>query len=172
MKKFFHCFLKIFISYSCPNFFPCCSPLLHPLHCSLNQSPPCCPLPWVLYRCSLTKPYPFFPSFFLCPFPSGHCQFVPYFHTSGSILLICLLCSYSSAYRRDHIVVGLFLTFYLFTFRERGRKKERETSMCGCLFSTPYWGPGSRHVPRLGIELETLWFTGQHSVHSATCIYT
>ena len=38
-------------------------------------------------------------------------------------------------------------TFYLFIFRRR--KKGRETSMCGCLLLTPYWGPGPqiRHVP-------------------------
>ena len=36
--------------------------------------------------------------------------------------------------------------------------------MCGCLSHVPHWGPGMpglqpRHVPLLGIELETLWFT-------------
>ena len=32
--------------------------------------------------------------------------------------------------------------------------------MCGCLSCAPYGGPGPqpRHVPRLGIELVTLWF--------------
>ena len=42
--------------------------------------------------------------------------------------------------------------------------------MCGCLSRTPYWGPGlqPRHVPWLGIELVTLWFTGWHSIHWAT----
>ena len=62
--------------------------------------------------------------------------------------------------------------FYLFIFREgKGRRKRgRETSMCGCLSYTPYWGPGPqpRHVPWLGIELATLWFTGPHSIHWAT----
>ena len=34
----------------------------------------------------------------------------------------------------------------------------------------PYWGPGPqpRHVPWLGIERVTLWFTGQCSIHWAT----
>ena len=40
---------------------------------------------------------------------------------------------------------------YLFIFKEGkgGRKRGRETSMCGCLSRTPYWGPGPqpRHVP-------------------------
>ena len=33
--------------------------------------------------------------------------------------------------------------------------------MCSCLSCGPHWGPGPqpRHVPRVGIELETLWFT-------------
>ena len=59
--------------------------------------------------------------------------------------------------------------FYLFTSRERGREKERETSMCGCLLSSPYRGLGSqpRHVPWLGIKPVTFWFTGWHSIHWA-----
>ena len=56
----------------------------------------------------------------------------------------------------------------LFIFR--GDVKERETSMCGCLSHAPYWGPGlqPRHVPWLGIEQVTLWFSGWHSIHWAT----
>ena len=34
-----------------------------------------------------------------------------------------------------------YLFIYLFIFGERGRAGE-ETSVCGCLSSTPYWGPG------------------------------
>ena len=42
--------------------------------------------------------------------------------------------------------------------------------MCGGLSSAPYWGPGPqpRHVPWLGIELATFWFTGLRSVHCTT----
>ena len=44
-----------------------------------------------------------------------------------------------------------FLRFIYLFFREGkgGRKRGRETSMCGCLLWAPYWGPGSqpRHVP-------------------------
>ena len=42
--------------------------------------------------------------------------------------------------------------------------------MCDCLLHTPYWGPGlqPRHVPQLGIKLETLWFTGPCSIYRAT----
>ena len=38
---------------------------------------------------------------------------------------------------------------YLFLKAGEGREKGRETSMCGCLFCAPYWGPGPqpRHVP-------------------------
>ena len=37
---------------------------------------------------------------------------------------------------------------YLFLERGEGRETRRETLMCGCLSSTPYWGPGlqPRHV--------------------------
>ena len=51
-----------------------------------------------------------------------------------------------------------------------GRKRGRETSMCGCLSHAPYRGPGPqpRHVPWLGIELTTLWLAGWHTIHWAT----
>ena len=75
----------------------------------------------------------------------------------------------------------LFFTFYLIIFfreRKEGRKRGRETSMCGCFSHIPNWGrdPQPRHVPWLGIEPATLWFTGQHSIHWATparalCMY-
>ena len=51
-------------------------------------------------------------------------------------------------------------------FRQKGREGEREwekqqdTSIC-CFSQAPHWGlgPQPRHVPWLGIELATLWFT-------------
>ena len=68
--------------------------------------------------------------------------------------------------------LSLFFFFFKILFLERGegREKERETSMCGCLSHAPYLGPGLqlRHVPWLGIELVTLWFAGQCSIHWAT----
>ena len=73
------------------------------------------------------------------------------------------------------IFLSLFLLFfwrfYLFIFREGkgGRKRGKQTSMCGCLSCTPYCGPGPqlRHMPWLGIEPVTLWFTGTCSIHWA-----
>ena len=45
-----------------------------------------------------------------------------------------------------------FIYIYLFIFQREGkggRKRGRETSMCGCFSYVPYWGPGlqPRHVP-------------------------
>ena len=41
--------------------------------------------------------------------------------------------------------------------------------MSGCLSCATNWGPGPqpRHMPLLGIEPMTLWFTGWHSIHWA-----
>ena len=40
--------------------------------------------------------------------------------------------------------------------RAEGRKKEREkTSMCGCLFCTPYWGPYLAHNPGMCPDWES-----------------
>ena len=65
----------------------------------------------------------------------------------------------------------LFLKIVFIYFQRReGRKRGKETLICGCLSSTPYWrsGPQPRNVPWLGNELMTLWFTGWHSIHWAT----
>ena len=65
-------------------------------------------------------------------------------------------------------ILFLFLKYLknLFLEGKGGRKRGRETSMCGCLLHTHYWGPGlqSRHVPWLGMEPMTLCFPGWHSV--------
>ena len=76
--------------------------------------------------------------------------------------IVCIL------YFHCHV---FFKRFCLFIFREgkRGRKRGKETPMCGCLSGAPYWGPGlqPRHVSWLGIEPATLWFSGRHSIHWA-----
>ena len=70
-------------------------------------------------------------------------------------------------------LVLLFLKdfIYLFLKRGEGREKKREKHQCVVASHVPQpWGPGPqpRHVPWLGIELVTLWFTGLHSIHWAT----
>ena len=40
------------------------------------------------------------------------------------------------------IFVFKILIIYFEREGKEGRKRGRETSMCGCLSSTPYWGPG------------------------------
>ena len=57
---------------------------------------------------------------------------------------------------------------YLFLGRREGREKERESNINMWLpLTCPLLGPGPqpRHVPWLGIEPATLWFTGWCSIH-------
>ena len=63
-----------------------------------------------------------------------------------------------------------FIYLFLEGERKAVRKRGRETSMCGCLLCASYWGPSPqpRHVPWLGIDLATLWFTGLCAIHWAT----
>ena len=100
--KYFYLFILLLFSYNCPNFsppgaLPCLVqpplPKTFPTHC---------PCPWVLCACSLTWPFSFFPPVF-SPLPSGHCQFVLYFHVSGSFLLI-----YFVLLIRFHLQVRLY----------------------------------------------------------------
>ena len=63
--------------------------------------------------------------------------------------------------------------FYLFIFRERERKEEREGNINVWLpLTCPLWGIWlhlqPKHVPWLGIEPTAIWFVGQCSVHWAT----
>ena len=63
---------------------------------------------------------------------------------------------------------AFFLDFmYLFLARGKAGERGRETSMCGWLSCTPYWGPGLQppQVPWLGIQPVTLWFEGWHTIH-------
>ena len=68
-----------------------------------------------------------------------------------------------------------FLQIYLiYLFLERGERREKERerniNVWFPLSCAAYWGPGPlpRHVPWLGIETVTLWFSDQHSIHWAT----
>ena len=51
-----------------------------------------------------------------------------------------------------------------------GRKRGRETSMCGCISCVPNRGPGLQpsHVPWLGLKPVNFWFAGRRSIHWAT----
>ena len=69
------------------------------------------------------------------------------------------------------ILLGLFKEDFIYFYRGGGREKERERNISVWLpLMYPHWGPGlkSRHVPWLGIEPVTLWFTVQCSMHWAT----
>ena len=63
---------------------------------------------------------------------------------------------------------------YLFILDREGREKERKRILHQCVVAscpppTGTWlGPQPRHVPWLGIEQATLWFTGRCSIHWAT----
>ena len=81
--------------------------------------------------------------------------------------------AYTAILTGDPLCEFNFYFIFLKYFREGKREREREggeTSMCGCLLSTLYWGHGlqPKHVPWLGIQLTTLWFAGPHSIHWAT----
>ena len=61
-------------------------------------------------------------------------------------------------------------TLFIFRGERREKEKERNINVWLPLVHTPNWGPGlqPRHVPWLGIEPVTLWFTGWCSVFWAT----
>ena len=65
----------------------------------------------------------------------------------------------------------LFFKDFIYLFLERGRKRERgrETSMCGCLSSAPYWAPGpqTRSMCPDRESTVTLWFSVPCSIHWA-----
>ena len=86
-EGFFYCCSITVVPTSSPPLFPPCSttPTSH------IQSFPHCLCPWVLYTCFLAT-LPLLSPVIPLPLSSGHCQFVLYFHVSGSIFLICLFC--------------------------------------------------------------------------------
>ena len=84
----FNIFFQLLFNYSCPHPPPLFSSALStPLP---TFSPPT-PIVFVhgffIHVSWLT--FPFFPPLFPSPLPSAYCQFVLYFHVSGSILLAC-----------------------------------------------------------------------------------
>ena len=48
-----------------------------------------------------------------------------------------------------YICIYMYIKIFIFREGKGERKRGRETSMCGCLLSVPYWGSGqqTRHVP-------------------------
>ena len=72
--------------------------------------------------------------------------------------------------RVDAVFFFFFKILFIYSHRMGGRKRGRETSMCGCLLHIPYGGRNlqPRHVPWPGIELVTFSFPGWHSVHWTT----
>ena len=82
--------------------------------------------------------------------------------TNPSEKLFTLFIFLDFFYDINHTIYTTFIIIIII-IRERGREGERgrETSMCGCLSHGPHWGPGlqPRHVPWLGIEPATVWFT-------------
>ena len=64
-----------------------------------------------------------------------------------------------------------FKRFYLFIFREGKGRREALKHQCVVASHVPHTGdlsPQSRHVPWLGIEPPTLWFTDPCSIHWVT----
>ena len=91
-------FLKLLFYYTCPNFPPYA--LLRPSHLLLPQSIPTLLSMSVGHSyCSLTSPFPFFPSLSPPSLPSGSCQSVPCLCACDFILFISLFCSLVSSYR-------------------------------------------------------------------------
>ena len=103
-------------------------------------------------------------------------SFLQKYHSFTSMIhkFLTLMCMYMHAHGWWWWSCSGFISFFrfLFIFRKgKGEKKrQRKTSMCGCLLCTPHQGPGPqpRHVPWLGIEQATFWFTGRCSIHWTT----
>ena len=85
--------------------------------------------------------------------------------------------AYFHSFALNSYCVGIFFFNWLFIFLRfifrdgKGEKHPclRYTTLINCLSLTPNWGTGpiTLHVPWLGIEPVTFWFSGQHSVHRA-----
>ena len=84
------------------------------------------------------------------------------------VLAIVILCN-SQCCQQNSVKFFNFFKFYLFLERWERKEKKRNINVWLPLIH-PYWGRvlQPKHVPWLGIELVTLWFTGQHLIHRAT----
>ena len=70
-----------------------------------------------------------------------------------------------------YFIFTYFIFTYIFlkrfySFPKGGRKRGRETSMCGCLSRVPLLGtrPTTQACALTGNQPATLWFAGRHSV--------
>ena len=80
------CFIIIY-SITVVPIFPSLPSSTQPTPYSHSQTPHHCPCPRVIYTCSLSSPFPFFPPF-PCPLPLAA---VSPLHVSMSLVLFCLL---------------------------------------------------------------------------------
>ena len=96
-------------------------------------------------------------------------------HSIGQVwgFLACILATHIPTRYCDPFSISKILFIYLCLERGReGDRGEEKYQRVVASHTPPSQGPGPgpqpRHVPLLGIELATLWFTGQHSIHWAT----
>ena len=101
--------------------------------------------------------------------------------SSNGLLIFCSILLIDYYFKKTNILIGpnsIFKILYLFILREGkgGRKRVKETSTNvweihqSVASHTSPARPSLRtaHVPCMGIELETFWFTGHCSIHWAT----
>ena len=84
------------------------------------------------------RSFPFFSPLFPSPLPSAYCQFVLYFHVSGSILLACLFCWLGSTYRWDYMVF-IFHQLAYFTYHNALQFHPLGAPSFSLLCSTPLY---------------------------------
>ena len=95
-------------------------------------------------------------------FNNHACMFTFFIYLCFLIGCITLCTCLYVGMKWDDVYQNFFLIFkkILFIYFEgkgkRGRKRERETSLCGCLSYTPYWGPGPQ--PSMCPDWEPNWW--------------
>ena len=110
---------------------------------------------------SLTAPSPYTAEIFFVCFSCVFTFLKIIKHNTPKMLRYLLPSSILKWLHKNSTILISFFFKILFLEREGGRS--RKTSMCGHLLHAPHQGPGPqpRHVPWLGIELETLCFAAR-----------